>query len=303
MAATTSTASEILAGMARVCGELYSGIVTTATSATSMACAGIAETSDDAYNGGIAWELGGSVFANISDYTGSSKTFTLTSPGLTSIAAADRLVWAWTADKYAQAFEAMNAAIFESRDQWWRDVKQTRATATDITLASGDHSYDLPAACLRLIAIGIQPTTTNSARWYDPFEANATVVGQPGAFTLDFGPYSGAGMPAWSSRVQIPPRYGYESFADAWANEPLLLHYETWETAFTAGSSTTQLPLDYMIWVSAEKYMQGRLAGASANERAQLNMQLPQVQSEAAKARGRLKLIKNPREPRLHVLG
>jgi hypothetical protein len=303
MAATTITMNEILAAMARVCGELLGGIVTTASSATSMACAGIAETSDDAYNGGIAWELGGAVFANITDYTGSTRTFTLASPGLVSIATGDRLAWAWDDDKYTQAFEAANSAIFESRDQWWRDVKQTRATATDITLASGDHSYDLPAACLRLIAIGIQPTTTNSARWYELNEVGATVVGQPGAFTLDFGPYGGAGMPAWSDQAQVAPRFGYESFADAWANEPLLLHYETWETAMTSGSGTTQLPLDYMMWVGAEKYIQGRLAGASDNERAQLNLLLPQIQTEALKARGRLKFIKGPREPRLHVLG
>jgi hypothetical protein len=303
MAASTITMNEILAAMARVCGELYSGIVTTDTSDTSVACAGIAEASDDAYNGGIAWELGGSVFATISDYTGSTKTFTLASPGLVSIVAGDRLVWAWTADKYTQAFEAANAAVYESRDQWWRDVKQTRATATDITLASGDHSYDLPAACMRLMEIGIQPTTSNSAQWFELERAGATVVGQPGAFTLDFGPYSGAGMPAWSDQVQLAPRYGFESFADAWANEPLLLHYETWESAMTSGSGTVQLPLDYMMWVGAEKYIQGRLAGASANERAQLNMHLPQVQTEAAKARGRLKLIKGPREPRLNILG
>lgn len=303
MAANTITGSQILAEMARICGELYSGLVTTATSATSIACAGIVETADDAYNGGIAWELGGSVYATISDYTGSSRTFTLASPGLTSIAVGDRLVWAWTADKYTQAFNAMNLVVgSDSWEQWGREVKQNRSTATDITLAAGDNFYDLPAACHRLKKVGIQPTTTSAPSWFELEEVGAVIVGQEGAFTLEFSGYGGVGDPAWSSRARTEPLSTFSSFPDAWANEPLLLWYETKETALSAASGTTQLPLDYVSWCASEKYLEARLAGAGQNERQQLNMLLPQVQREAAKARARLKISKPMREPRISIL-
>jgi hypothetical protein len=235
----------------------------------------------------------GTVIAGIADYVGSTRTFTLLSPGLVGITAGGNGVEfiGFHPGQRNALYHVINETIRESwSDGFYVETQTDRADAV-LTLASGTNEYALPTACSKLLRVGIQRTTRDGIVWFDPMQ-NWRVAGEEGALILNFLPgFAGNTTPAWSSRVR-QPGLTRGTFADAFANEPLCLHYIGREPEVTGETGTTKLPMYYMEWVGAELYLLGRLATASDNEKRMLNVLLPQIQNRAAKARAQLRLTK-----------
>lgn len=290
MAVNTITGQAILMKLARDVGEMKSAWITTYTSATSFACAGLAEATDDTYNGALLREKGASVYGGVSDYTGSTKTFTIGAPGISGLAAGDLVEFAWwNADKRAAAWEAINEAIRESWSVWSQDIEVDAASAT-ITLASGTHTYSLPSGVGQLLKVGIQSASTDPITWFEPFAANFEVYGQEGAYTLAFRPgFQRGGLAIageWSSRVRLASA-SLGTFADAFAGEALCLKYVTRESELTSETGTTQLPLDY-FWTASAHYAENQLNDASRLDLVTANVSVPQIQKRALEAVNRL---------------
>ena len=278
-------------------GDLQSGFITTYSSATSIACSGVAQSTDDTFNNGLMRVMGGTTYATISDYTGSTRTFTLASPGLTT-ATGKVVQWiGFNAQKRSALFEAVNAAI---RDTWdgtfYRETRDTRATAS-ITLASGTTRYSLPSNVGKLIQVGIQYTTITGVNWFDP-GGMYQVYGEEGAYTIEFLPgFSGQTVRAWTQNVHFTNRTTYQTFADAYTSQPLLLRYYEREPEVDAEDDTTRLPLNYLGWAGADYYGQWLLANGTDADRAVLNVSLPQIQAQAARAKSQLSITKpKPRQ-------
>ena len=297
MPANTIAANAAMFAIARHCGDVQDAFVTSvSTPATVFLCGqlfqNLFQTNDDAFNNGMIRLKGGSVIANIADYAGSTRTFTLTSPGLIGIAALNGVEFTgFNPGQRGGLFAAVNEAIRESWGDFYAETITDRADAV-LTLASGTNEYALPAACSKLLRVGIQRTTRTGIVWFDPLQI-WRVSGEEGAYTLNFLPgFAGNTTPAWSDRVRYPGTVG-GTFADAFSNEPLCLHYIGREAEVTTESGTTKLPLNYVEWVGAEKYLLNRLAVASDNEKRTLNVLLPQIQAQAQRARAQLRLTKS----------
>jgi hypothetical protein len=296
MAANTITAQAAMFAIARHCGDVQDAFVTSvSTPATVFLCGqlfqNLFQTNDDAFNNGMIRLKGGSVIANIADYAGSTRTFTLTSPGLVGIAALSAVEFTgFNPGQRGGLFAAVNETIRESWGDFYVETQTDRSDAV-LTLTSGTNEYALPAACSKLLHIGIQRTTRDGITPFDPMGI-WRVEGEEGALVLRFLPgFSGNTAPAWSSRVRQPGTTN-GTFADAFANEPLCLHYIGREAEVTTEAGTTKLPLNYVEWVGAEKYLLNRLAVASDNEKRTLNVLLPQIQAQASRARAQLRLTK-----------
>jgi hypothetical protein len=296
MPANTITAQAAMFAIARHCGDVQDAFVTGVTTpATVIVCGqlfqNLYQTNDDAFNNGLIRIKGGSVIATISDYAGSTRTFTLGGTGLVGIAAGNGVEFTgFNPGQRHGLFNAVNEAIRESWGDFYVETQTDRADAV-LTLTSGTNEYSLPAACAKLLRVGIQRTTRDGITWFDPLQS-WRVTGEEGAYTLTFLPgFSGNTAPAWSSRVRQPGTTN-GTFADAFANEPLCLHYIAREAEVTTEAGTTKLPLNYVEWVGAEKYLLNRLAVASDNEKRTLNVLLPQIQAQASRARAQLRLTK-----------
>ena len=293
MAANTVSVQHAMAQIAQNVGDMLTAVITNYSSDTSFICGRLAETTDDTYNYGLMRKLGGSTYAVISDYAGSTRTFTLAGSGITALSAAGDIVefFGFNMMKRGALFNAVNAAIRDSKGAFYRDTEVNRSSAT-LTLAAGTNTYSLPSDCAKLLQVGIQPTTRDGITWFDPLKV-WRVYGEEGAYTLEFLPnYNGTNYATWSSRVQIAPRGGYGTFADAFATEPLCLKYVSFEPEVTAESDTTRLPLSFLGWVGADYYSQWLLANGSDDDRRVLNVHLPQIQQNAMKARAQLTLTK-----------
>ena len=293
MAANTVGVQHAMAQIAHNCGDLLTEVITSYASDTSFVCGRLAETTDDTYNYGLMRKLGGSTYATISDYVGSTKTFTLAGSGIATLSAAGDIVqwFGFNMQKRGALFEAVNAAIRDARGTFYREVRDTRAGAS-ITLAAGTNVYALPTTLGKLLQVGIQTATTEGIVWYDPHNIYR-VYGQEGAYSIEFMPnYHGTQYAAWSSRVHLAAAQSYGTFADAFSAQPLLLRYLTFEPEVTGESDTTQLPLNYLGWVGANYYSQWLLANGSDDDRRVLNVHLPQIQANAARAMSQLSLTK-----------
>jgi hypothetical protein len=298
MAANTTSVQAAMFAIARHCGDVQDAFVTSVTTpATVFVCAqmfqNLFQTNDDAFNQGLIRMKNGTVIAGIADYVGSTRTFTLLSPGLVGITAGGNGVEfiGFHPGQRNALYHVINETIRESwSDGFYVETQTDRADAV-LTLASGTNEYALPTACSKLLRVGIQRTTRDGIVWFDPMQ-NWRVAGEEGALILNFLPgFAGNTTPAWSSRVR-QPGLTRGTFADAFANEPLCLHYIGREPEVTGETGTTKLPMYYMEWVGAELYLLGRLATASDNEKRMLNVLLPQIQNRAAKARAQLRLTK-----------
>jgi hypothetical protein len=278
MAVNTVSGQAILFKIARDVGELKSAFITGVTNPTTFACAGLTEDTNDFYKNALGRLQGGSTYARVTGYTGSTKTFvTSSSPDLSpSTSNLFQLAW-WNADKRGAAWEAINEAIRASYPFWYREVV-TEAASSGITLAAGDDDYDLPAACDALLAIGVG---ANPIYWIPAVEEdgreNYRIEGQAGAFVL-----------------RLMPRYSRNgSIADEWNGQNIALHYATREPELTAETSLTQLPLDY-FWVASENYLEGQLPKTSRVDLALANVNIPQVQQAAQLAIQKLNIGKKP---------
>ena len=283
--------------IAEHCGELnYATVTSVGTPGTVFTCAqlfqNLYQTTDDAFNFGQMRLRGGSTYVRIDDYVGSTRTFTLNGSGLSGITAGNEVHFTSGNPRVqANLFNAVNAAIRESWGDYNRETITNRADAF-LTLASGTNEYTLTSTIGKLIRIGIQPTTRDGIMWFDPLNI-WRVEGEEGDYKLHFLPgYSGTYSAAWSSRVRQPGLGSYGTFADAFAGEPLCLHFIEREPEMTGAGSETRLPMTYMEWVGSEKYLLNRLAIASDEEKRTLNILLPQVQQKAAQARAQLRLTK-----------
>lgn len=295
MAANTVSAYAAMFQVAHNAGDLLTAVLTTYTSDTSFACAGLAEATDDTYNSGLIRMMGGSAYATISDYTGSSRTFTLAGSGIAALSAAGDIVQfcGFNMQKRGALFESINSAIRDSWGDFTRETVVDRSAAT-LTLAAGTQAYSLPSDVGQLAAIGIQPTTLDTIAWFDPLQV-WRVEGEEGAYTLRFLPNFGASTlpqaPAWSARVTLGN--SGQTFADAYSGQPLCLRYYGREPELTSESAgTTRLPLNYLGWVGADYYSQWLLANGSDDDRRVLNVSLPQIQRNAQRARAQLTLTK-----------
>jgi hypothetical protein len=298
MPANTISGDAAMFAIANHCGDVqYARVTSVTTPATVFTCTeatggqNLAQTTNDVFNYGSIRLLGGSVYARIDDYVGSTRTFTLNGAGLVGIAAGNQVQFTgFNAQQYGLLFAAVNETIRESWGDFYVETMTDRADAV-LTLASGTNEYSLPAACAKLLRIGIQRTTRTGIEWFDPMQI-WRVSGEEGAYTLNFLPgFAGPTTPAWSSRVRQPGTVS-GTFADAFANEPLCLHYIGREAELTSTGGTTKLPLNYVEWVGAEKYLLSRLAVASDEEKRSLNILLPQIQAKAAAAKAQLRLTK-----------
>ncbi len=298
MAANTITGSQAMFALATEAGELKGGQVTASADTTHVTIGKLAnQYANDYFVGAYMHLLGGSVYSLVTAYTGSTGAFTL-GTALTGVLAQSRVEWCfWDDDKFQTAFNACNRAIVESYPRWWREVVTTLSDAV-ITLAANTFSYDLPTACVELLQIRPQTTSTYEYPWIDPQDL-WRVESEEGALKLRFYPnYTGGGSYYRPDQSHI---YEYISgagnfFSNAFATYVLCLRYRARETPFVSLSSTTELPLDYMGSVGAEIYMTERLTRRRGTDLQSDNISLPQIQQRAQMARDRL--IRKPPAPR-----
>ena len=291
MAANTITGQQILFKVARDTRQLKAGLVTATSDTTHLRIGALTDTSDDVYNGALMREQGASTIAVVSDYTGSTREFTLASALAPAIG--DRYEWCWwEATERIYAWEAINEAIRQAQDVWRQDTEVDAASAT-LTLATGTHTYALPTGIGKLLQVGIQENSADPISWFDPAEAAFEVYGQAGAYTLVFRPgfqYRYISGRSWSDRVRVAS-IATGTFADAFTGRALCLRYVTWESELVAETGTTQLPLDY-FWVASKEYVENALNDASRLDLVTANVNVPLIQQKAAEARKRLELSK-----------
>lgn len=292
MAANTISLGNLLFEMANHVNEIQGDVITTYTSSTSFVCAGVAETTPNAFRGGLIREVGGVLIGTIIAFNGTTKEFTLFGSGVANLQLGDRVEWCfWDGNKYNAAVKAYNDAIRSQEDVWFQEVKQAAADST-ITLDSQTFAYALPTDVHKLIKIGVYVAASMEPQWLDPMDI-WEVIGQEGAFTLQFLPNMGGGtVAAWDSRVHYPVISGGGTLAQFYANRPLLLWYEKKESALVSLTDTTQMPLDSLVWKASDLYLQSRLPSIGPDEARNLNIALPQIQANAIAARSRLKRVK-----------
>ncbi len=275
MAANTVTGQAILFKVARDVGALKAAWITSKTDVDTFACAGLTEDSDDFYNRALIRRQGGSTYATVNDYTGSTKTFDVSADLSISVGDLVEFCW-WNPDERSAAFAAINEAIRAAFPFWYREV--VTEAASGITLAAGDDDYDLPAACDALMAVGVG---ADPILWIPAVEPdgreNYRVEGQPGAFVL-----------------RLARRYSrVGSIADEYDTQNLALHYATKEPELTSETGQTQLPLDYFT-IASSIYVRQGLNDASRLDLVVQNVNLPQIQLAAEQALQKLGIIKRP---------
>lgn len=249
MAANTITGEQILFKIARDAREIRSTFIHTVTSQTVLICRGFGLGANDTLKYALAhvFDKG---YRQITVWNAATETLTLASGFGSNVAAGEviQVAW-WDATMRALAVHAINEAIRASYPYWYQETIVDQSAAT-LTLAAGTYSYALPAAVDALLAIGIQPTSSDDIFWIpaqeqDPFgkpKENYRVEGQAGAFTL-----------------RVMPRYNREgAIADVWSGKKICLHYATREPEITAETGTTQLPLDYFK-VATDVYLRNKL--------------------------------------------
>lgn len=262
MAAITVNGRAILFKLAHDLSEMKAARVTAKTSDTQFVCGLLSETADDTYNYGLMREQGSATYVQITDYVGSTKTFTVSSGLSVTVGDLMEFCW-WNADKFAAALDAINEAIRFSWDYWYREVI-IEAASSGITLAAGDDDYDLPAACDVLMEIGVG---ANPITWIPPVEpsgrVNYRVEGEPGALVL-----------------RVAERYSREgTLADLHTGKELALHYRTREPEI-AEIGDTRLPLAYFT-VAAWLYARRALNDASRLDLQTASVNIPQLQQAA----------------------
>lgn len=270
MAANTITGQQILFKMARDVHALKSGLVTATADTTHLRMAALSQSTDDFFNGALIREQGSSSIAIVSDYTGSTREFVLSTALAPALLDRFEFCW-WNAEERIYAWEAINEAIRQSWEFWERDTEDTRSTAT-LTLDQDTYTYTLPSGVAKLYAIGVQPDATVEPDWFLPM-SNWHVSGQEGALVLT-----------------LHPNFGLQHTYDG---EPLLLRYGGREPELTAETGTTQLPLDY-FWVASREYVENALNDASRLDLVTANVNIPMIQQKAADAVARLKRVKPP---------
>ncbi len=298
MTANTISGQAALFALALEAGEMKSGFVTASADTTHVTIGKLANQFADSYFvSGTMHLMGTNVYSLITTYTGSSGAFVLQT-ALTGVLPNSRVEFCfWDDNKFGAAMGALNRAIIDSYHRWWREVVTTLSDAV-ITLAANTFSYDLPTACVDLLQIRPQTTSTYEYPWLDPQDL-WRVEGEEGALKLRFYPnYTGGGSYYRPDQSHI---YEYSSgagnfFSNAFATYVLCLRYRARETPFTSLTSTTELPLDYMGSVGAEIYMTERLTKRRGTDLQSDNVALPQIQQRAQMARDRL--IRKPPAPR-----
>ncbi len=296
--ANTITASQAMFALATEAHEMKGGQVTASADTTHVTIGKLANLFPDSYFVGAYMHLlGGSVYSQVTTYTGSTGAFVLQT-ALTGVTTLSRVEWCfWDDDKFQLAFNACNRAIIESYPRWWREVITTLSDAV-ITLQPNVFSYSLPSACVELWQIRPQITSTFEYDWMDPQDTWG-VEGEEGALTLRFYPnYNGGGSYYRIDQSHIYDMSGVASnfFSNAFSTYVLCLRYKARETPFTALTDTTELPLDYMGSVGAEAYMVERLTSRRGTDLQSDNISLPQMQERAQMARDRL--VRKPLPPR-----
>lgn len=281
MAADAIAGQEILFKLAEEAGELRSRRVTTANTTTSFTCANVDEA--DAFKYARARVLGKG-FSVVSTNT-ALGVFTVSPAFSSAPAAGDVLQLCWqNENKAGLAIAAMNEAIRAAYPYWYRETIVDQAVAT-LTLSASTDVYTLPTDIDALIAVGIQPASTNPIVWQTSIDKATrkrvfTVEGQQGAYALRFHADYLRGM-------------GYH---DIYAGKKLCLWYATREPELTdLTTAGCQLPTDYFI-VAAEIYRRRELnpGRMSQSQMQAASIALPQIQAMAQAELQRLGIGKRP---------
>lgn len=282
MAANETPIHWVLMWMARELGEYKTERVTAANNTTpaTVTIGNSTETQNDIYTGGLA-EVRGRGVRTVTKYNSQTKVLTLLTPFNSLPAVNDRITLAWwQADLYDLAFDAVKAAIFAAWPYWYREVV---TTATGLMLTPGNYSYPLPTMCDALIAVGVQPSSSEAIEWIGPGDPAKQqriwhVDGEPGAFN-----------------VRFYPRLNRDgSFVDANAGATLALWYATKEPVPSVDKETTRLPLDYFTVASSLYRTRESLGQIGDQDLSRYSLLLPQIQQMAQAALQRLQIAKVP---------
>lgn len=251
MSATTITGQEALFAIAEEVGEIRSEYINEViTDNTVFRARGISLGQSTSFKYALA-RIPNRGIRQVTAYDDGRQAVTVASNFTSGTAAGEMLeVIFWEAKKRQMAFNAVNEAIRLSWPFWYQEVI-VDAAASAITLDDEDDEYDLPTACDGLIAVGIQPATTQPIRWYPPFNQETgqtyyVVEGSPGAYVIRFAPKFN--------------RFG--AFNVMNDGLKLCTWYATKEPALTTEAGTTQLPKEYFSSVGAEIYRR-RMIGSN----------------------------------------
>lgn len=261
MAATTITGQEALFAIAEELGEKRSEYIGNVVSAVNT-MRGISLGHSTSFVYGLARVIGKGI-RQITAYDDALQKVTVATAFSPVAVAGDYMeVILWDAEKRANCFAAINEAIRLSWPYWYQETTVLAAAST-ITLAAATENYNLPTTCDGLIAVGIQPASTEPVRWIPPSnkltgQVYYRVEGSPGALVIRF-------EPRFNRQGGINQYYDTQKLCTWYATrEPVL-------TAETSTGGTTQLPSEYFSTVGAEIYRR-RWIGAkpdAGDERAQ----------------------------------
>lgn len=298
MTAKTCTAIDILLKVAEEAQALVRGaFISHYTDTTHFECNELEEDDNDFYNNAYLYIAGKGV-KRVLDYVGSTKQIVLDSAyptlpvDLTPVVGDVVEIAYWRGNGLLKAQRAINQAIIASyranEDCFYREVvvnaandkDSLGATLADIVLDVDTFEYALPADCVFLSQIGVQPDSTQPERWFPRLDWWRT-SGEEGALKIRFGKQA-------------------LGFLRTFDGQQLYLHYEAREpvlSAFTS-SDTTRLPLDYFS-LAAEILRRRQINTDAAGDLQTDSMNLPQLQGEAAAALARVRALKKhlPRGP------
>lgn len=282
MAANTVTGQQILFKVSADVNEMLSDYITTVNSQTSLRVNGISQDPHNTLKYALARIAGGGI-KQITAWNHANQTMTLA--GTFGVTAVDGMlldVAGHDGKKRALIFDSINEAIRAAYPFWYQETV-VNAAASAITLAAGTNSYALPTDVSALIAIGIQPASTDPIQWFKVGEPGMdffAVEGQEGAYTIRF-------FPRFT-------RNG--SFADEYTTQKLCTWYATKEPELDDESDTTQLPMDYFS-VAAEAYLRRSLRGSEPDKLQQDVLAQQNLREVARNTLGRLGLGKEPPNP------